>query len=309
MAGNDRYSDDQRIVVPVSEYEKKPVNVLLIGCGDIGTDIARRLLAQGDSPVALRRNTGLLPHGIPAQALDYTDRRSLSVLHSLPCDAAIFTPTPPGRDAEAYRRGYLEPVRNLLSLWQDAPPRTLFYVSSTRVYGDTGGDWVDESTPLNPGDAQADMLCEAEALMLDSHHDITVVRFSGIYGRDPSRLLQRIVGGELVRPSPLHYSNRIHREDCIGFLVHLLFMRQRETLYLASDSEPTLSSEVEHWLADELGVVGARECIDPPAASRRCRNDRMLATAYRLRYPDFRAGYSAMMTSTSISAPLGSAAT
>jgi nucleoside-diphosphate-sugar epimerase len=293
----------------VSEGEKKSVNVLLIGCGDIGTEIARRLLARGDSPVALRRNVGLLPQGMPAQAVDYTDRRALSVLNSLPCDAAVFTPTPPGRDAEAYRLGYLAPVRNLLSLWQDSPPRTLFYVSSTRVYGDAGGDWVDESSPLNPGDAQAEVLCEAEALLLESHHDVTVVRFSGIYGREPSRLLQRIARGELVRPTPPHYSNRIHREDCIGFLLHLLDMPQREALYLASDGEPALSFEVERWLAGELGVVGARECVDPPAASRRCRTDRMQATAYRLRYPDFRAGYIAMMTSTSISAPLGSAAT
>ena len=290
----------------------KPGDVLLLGCGDIGTAIARQLRSTGRGALAVRRNIDALPQDIPSQSIDYTDVSALSALSEHPAETAVFTPTPPGRDPDSYRRGYLEPVRNLLSIWQDVPPRELFYVSSTRVYGDQGGAWVDEETPVSPADTQAEILCRAEELLLESHHSVSVIRFSGIYGRLPSRLLQRIRRGDIVRRSPPHFSNRIHRDDCIGFLLHLLQEQRRPgrlPLYLASDDEPTLSWEVESWLAGRLGVNQPREAIDPPSASRRCRNARMKETGYQLQYPDFRAGYSAMISSTSMSAPLGNAAT
>lgn len=285
------------------------MDVLLLGCGDIGTAIARHLLSTGGRPLAVRRNIAALPADIPALSLDYTDSDSLQALAGRAADVVVLTPTPPGRDAEGYRQGYLAPVKGLLSLWRDAPPQQLVYVSSTRVYGDRGGDWVDEESTLNPGDEQAEILCEAETLLLESHHEVCVVRFSGIYGRPPSRLLERIRRGDIVRRSPPHYSNRIHREDCVGFLLHLLQRPDRAPVYLASDDAPTLSFEVETWLARELGVKQPRETVAPPGASRRCRNSRMKKAGYRLKYSDYRAGYKAMITSTSMSAPLGSAAT
>jgi nucleoside-diphosphate-sugar epimerase len=297
----------------------KPCDVLLLGCGDIGTAIARQLLSDGRGALAVRRNTDALPPDIPSQSIDYTDVGALSVLAQHPAETAILTPTPPGRDPDSYRRGYLDPVKNLLSVWQDAPPKTLFYVSSTRVYGDQSGGWVDEKTPVAPADPQGEILCRAEELLLESHHRVAVIRFSGIYGRWPSRLIERIRGGDIVRRSPPHFSNRIHRSDCVGFLLHLLHLLHllesptqgpgRLPLYLASDDEPALSYEVESWLAQRLGVQQPRETVDPPPANRRCRNTRMKATGYRLQYPDFRAGYSAMISSTSMSAPFGSAAT
>ena len=62
-------------------------------------------------------------------------------------------------------------------------------------------------------------------------------------------------------------------------------------------------------LAGELGVTDPRESVAPPSASRRCSNRRLKDSGYALRYPDYRAGYSAMIASTSMSAPLGNAAT
>ena len=291
----------------------KPGDVLLLGCGDIGTAIARHLLSAGRGVLAVRRNIDALPPDIPSQSIDYADVGALSALAEHPAETAIFTPTPSGRDPDSYRRGYLEPVSNLLSVWQDAPPRSLLYVSSTRVYGNQSGAWVDEETPVNPADPQAEILCRAEELLLKSHHRVSVIRFSGIYGRWPSRLIERIRQGDIVRCSPPHFSNRIHRSDCVGFLLHLIALLEREEqagpLYLASDDEPALSYDVENWLARRLGVHHPREIVDPPVASRRCRNTKMKETGYRLEYPDFRAGYSAMISSTSMSAPFGSAAT
>lgn len=285
----------RRIVVPVSPSEKKPVRANLIACGDLGTGVALQMLARGDQPLAMRRHPAALPADLPSLALDYSDLASMTQLAAHPADITLLTPTPPGRDVEGYRAGYLQPVLNLLEHWQALPPQSLIYVSSTRVYGDAGGAWVDEDTPLAPADGQAEILVEAEQRLLDSHHDVSIVRFSGIYGRSPSRLLERIRGGEIVSPEPPHYSNRIHRDDCVGFLLHLIHLKQRAPVYLASDDRPSLSHEVESWLAAELGVASPRETAKPPGASRRCRNTALRASGYQLQYPDYRAGYSAML--------------
>ncbi len=285
----------RRIVVPVSSSEKNPVRANLLACGDIGTAVALKLVARGDEPLALRRNLAALPAGLAALSVDYTDAGSLSQLSQHPADITLLTPTPAARDVDGYREGYLRPVENLLAQWQALPPQQLIYVSSTRVYGDAGGDWVDEGTALAPADGQAEILVAAEQRLLESHHQVSIVRFSGIYGRSPSRLLQRIAGGEIVSAEPPHYSNRIHRDDCVGFLLHLMTLKQRERIYLASDDLPVLSHEFECWLAEQLGVANPRETGSPPGASRRCRNALLRASGYELRYPDYRAGYGAML--------------
>lgn len=285
------------------------MQVHLLGCGDLGTGVAAVLAGRGDAPLALRRNPAALPEWLPSLALDYTDAAALETLSRRAPDVTLLTPTPPGRDVDSYRLGYLAPVESLLAAWRDGPPRQLIYVSSTRVYGDAGGDWVDEETALRPADGQGEILAAAEQLLLDSHHRVCVVRFSGIYGRSPSRLLERIRQGNIVKPEPAHYSNRIHRDDCVGFLLHLLDSADRERLYLASDDCPALQYEVECWLAARLGVESPVETVQPMPGNRRCRNRLLRASGYELRYPDYRAGYSAMMTSTSMSAPFGSAAT
>jgi nucleoside-diphosphate-sugar epimerase len=283
--------------------------ILLLACGDIGIALGGRLQREGAQVTALRRNIDALPASMDGIALDYSKADDLSALADLEFDAAVMTPTPANSSEQGYLEGILKPVCNLLNLWREGPARRLVYVSSTRVYGDRGGDWVDESTALAPADAQARLLAEAESRLLGSRHEVTVVRFSGIYGRHPSRLLQRLNRGQVCAALPSLYSNRIHREDCVGFLAHLLKHSPLHSLYLATDSRPALRREVEEWLLQALGRDIDSELGVRAGASRRCRNSRMLETGYELTYPDYRAGYSAMINSTSMATALGSAAT
>jgi nucleoside-diphosphate-sugar epimerase len=283
--------------------------ILLLGCGDIGIALGTRLQHEGHHVTALRRNIEALPASMPGLALDYSQADELAGLANLQFDVAVMTPTPAGPSEQGYLQGILQPVCNLLNLWREGPARRLIYVSSTRVYGNRGGDWVDETTTPAPADAQARLLEEAESKLLESRHEVSVVRFSGIYGRHPSRLLQRLGQGQLCAAEPPRFSNRIHRDDCVGFLAHLLQCRRRHSLYLATDSLPALSREVEEWLLQALGREPVSELQIKADSNRRCRNTRMLETGYQLKYQDYRAGYNAMINSTSRATALGSAAT
>jgi nucleoside-diphosphate-sugar epimerase len=173
------------------------------------------------------------------------------------------------------------------------------------VYGDHNGAWVDEDSSLRPEGYAGESIAAAERLLLDSPFAVSLVRFAGIYGRAPSYLLQRIQAGGMCRPMPVRYGNRIHRDDCVGFLLHLLQMYARgerlERIYLGVDDAPVSQFEVESWLARRLGIIANPEPqpgVEPRnrrAANKRCSNRRLHASGYQLQYPDFQRGYESLL--------------
>jgi hypothetical protein len=140
-----------------------------------------------------------------------------------------------------------------------------------------------------------------------------VVRFAGIYGYPGGRLLERIRRGELSPEHPPRFSNRIHRDDCAGFLCHLLGRVEAgqgvERVYNGVDDLPAPQFEVEAWLAAQMGVeatpVKPPGISDPniretmPAGHKRCSNRLLHASAYKLIYPDYRSGYGAVLAGES----------
>jgi nucleoside-diphosphate-sugar epimerase len=179
--------------------------------------------------------------------------------------------------------------------------RRLIFVSSTSVYGQSKGEWVDENSPTKPGQFSGKRLLEGERLVLGSSIGGLVVRFGGIYGRGANRLLQQVLKGSPCQESPPLYTNRIHRDDCVEVLRHLLTLSEPEQIYLGVDSEPAAQCAVMDWLAQQLDVpVPSRSAAKASRGerlrtSKRCRNARLLSTGYRFRYPSFRDGYQAIL--------------
>jgi nucleoside-diphosphate-sugar epimerase len=279
--------------------------VLLLGCGDIGSQLGQALQAEDCPVLAVRRNVAALPTGIPALAMDYTDASQVQALASRTGSIVVMTPTPAAASAEGYRRGYLDAVTALLRIWKESPPLQILFVSSTRVYGDQGGAWVDENSALMPEGYAGESIAAAERLLLDSPHAVTLVRFAGIYGRHPSRLLQRVQAGGICARQPLRYSNRIHRADCFGFLLHLVQALRRgeqlQNIYLGVDDAPVSQWEVESWLAQrlriEIGSESGGEQVDARrGVGKRCSNHRLRASGYQLQYPDYKCGYEALLS-------------
>ena len=159
-------------------------------------------------------------------------------------------------------------------------------------------------------DPWAVAILAAEEQLLSSGLSASVVRFAGIYGIPGGRLLSRIRRGELCPAEPVSYTNRIHRDDCAGFLAHLFLKAQAgdelERVYIGVDDLPAPRYEVESWLADELGVaqdmtLPSASKTDPTrhnsAGHKRCRNRAMRESGYRLIYPDYKSGYRALLDS------------
>ncbi|MDD9815005.1 MAG: sugar nucleotide-binding protein [Gammaproteobacteria bacterium] len=270
--------------------------ILIAGCGDIGTRLGLQLAAQGWKVYALRRNTSALPPPLIAIRADLGDPASLRALPG-DVDFVLYTATAARFDEAHYRAVYVDGVRNVLAA---SPSPNFFFVSSSAVYGQDDGAWVNEESATAPRHFNGRVMLEGEHVARAAGG--VCVRFSGIYGPRRTRLVDAVRRGQLAPASPVVFSNRIHVEDCAGVLAHLFARRaagdEVRGVYLASDDAPAPLAEVQRWLAGRLRVPAGQGTGAAPvrrAGSKRCDNALIKKHGYRFLFPDYKAGYRAML--------------
>ncbi len=284
------------------------MRVVILGCGYVGLELGRQLSSDHEVVGVRRSELGIAEiteAGFGAVNADITDADALARVPD--ADAVVFAASSGGRDAEAAREVYVDGQQTALSVFadRDHPPERYIYTSSTGVYGDHGGEWVDEQTPLEPTTAKTEMLAEAETVALSgaSEHGIdgTVARLSGIYGPERYR-----VERYLDRPVVEGYRNTIHRDDAAGAVAFLLTENvARGEVVLVTDDEPTSRWAFADWLADQCGVSPApkrtvEEALETADSElrrrrlltdKRCSNAKLRELGYEFRYPTYREGY------------------
>ena len=277
-------------------------NVLIAGCGYVGTALGTRLASEGHDVWGLRRRSDALPSSIRPFVADLTVPETLKALPP-ELDFVFYTAAADASDDDSYRAAYVDGLRNLLHALdgQRQPLRRVFFTSSTGVYAHASGEWVDEESPAEPAEFSGIRVLEGERLLLGGLFPATVLRLGGIYGPGRTRLIDRVRRGLAVcTDGPPLYTNRIHRDDCAGALRYLMTLAEPASLYLGVDHEPAEQCEVLRWLARQLGVSPPR--LEPSLGStprrqsnKRCSNARLVASGYAFRYPGFRDGYSALL--------------
>jgi len=243
----------------------------------------------------LRRRSRELPAGIEPLTVDL----AASVPQLPACDQVVFCAAPDNGEAPAYRATYETAWGNLLTglIAMRAPLRRVLLVTSTRCYGQDDGGWVDEDSAVSVSDAQTASLLRAESMLRDSGLPGLVLRPAGLYGAGEGPLLRSLREGRARCASgPPRWSNRMHRDDAARAIVHLLGLADPAPLYLGVDCEPTDHAALLRELAAWLGVPPpVPQALPPPAANRRCRNARLLASGFRFVYPSWREGYRAVL--------------
>ena len=271
--------------------------VLLAGCGDLGLRVARLLRRRGDTVYALRRNPpASSDDGIAWLRADLTRPESLRGL-PVGITQLVYLPTPDQREPAAYRATFVDGLRHLLAALDGTHLRRVLFVSSSAVYGEHHGDWVDEDTPTAPPEFNGAALLEAEQLLAAWPTRAIVLRLAGLYGAGRLQLLDRLRAGtaRVPRDTP-HWANRIHVDDAARAIVHLLQLADPQSCYLGVDSTPLPL----HVLYDELArLIGAPPPRDGPSpsgvGSKRLSNARLLASGFAPDWPDARAGYAALL--------------
>lgn len=263
--------------------------VLIAGCGDVGNALATRLLAEGCEVWGVRRRIEALARGVAPWPIDLLEPEALK---SPPAafDYVFYTASADRRDEDAYRAIYVDGLRHLLSTLREAgcPLRRVLFTSSTAVYGQSGGEWVDETSAAAPLGFNGRVLLEAEAIVDDAPETGINVRLSGIYGPGRTRLVRKVWNGEARATDS--WTNRIHVEDCAGVLHHLMRLPEPDLLYLGSDDVPVTTAEVVTWMSEQLRAPTPPRG-DTEHLNKRCRNARLRESGYRFHYPSFREGY------------------
>ena len=272
-------------------------SLAIVGFGDIGERVVRRLPPSWRS-VALRRRASEVPVGVRGVAADLGNPETLMALERLAPDALLVTLSPRERSAEAYRAGFTKAMANLLAGLGGHQPTRAFFVSSTRVYAEGGGEWIDETAALAVDRDHARAIIDAENLFLDALPGAFVLRAGGLYGHGPGPLLRSVAAGRLRPIDTPIFGNRIHREDAAGFIAHALETEPPDRVINLVDDGCVPLQEVEAWLCDRLRLP-----YEPPARSdstavpthKRIRNARLHRSGYRLQYPDYRTGYAQVL--------------
>ena len=271
-----------------------PTDVLIVGCGDLGSTLGQDLAAQGYRVAGVRQTPAPLPGGIASFAADVTNPATLLPLAQLRPAILIYSVAASEQSDEAYQAQYVTGLRNTLeTLAPTGSVRHAFFVSSTRPYGQITHALLDETSAAQPADFGGRRLLEAEALLASAPFPTTALRLSGIYGPGRSRMMQ-LAGNPDGWTAQNGWTNRIHRDDAAAFIAFLakraLGREPLEPCYIVTDSAPVPQHEVLHWIASEMGLRDL-PATPPVSGGKRLSNARMLATGFRLRYPTYREGY------------------
>jgi nucleoside-diphosphate-sugar epimerase len=281
--------------------------VLIVGCGYVGLELGRQLSVLGHEVFGLRRSSAgaeaLRAAGLTPLTGDLTQPETLLNLPGR-FDWVVNTVSSSRGGTDEYRTVYRDGMRNLLDWLREHPPEAFAYTSSTSVYGQTSGDWVDESAPTEPGTETGRLLVATEQLVLEAARlgsvPGRVLRVAGIYGPGRGHLFQQFLKDEArLQGDGSRWINMIHRDDVAGALIAALTRGRAGELYNAVDDEPVSQLGFLTWLADRLNRPLPPQATPEEAAGRkrgfthkRVSNRKLRTeTDWIPRHPTFREGY------------------
>ena len=274
--------------------------LLIVGCGDIALralpQLARNYEVFGLVRAAAQADRIAALGAIPLTG-DLDNPATLAALAGV-ADLVLHL-APPGESGDRDQRS-----ANLIAALSTRPPERLVYISTSGVYGDCGGAWVDEDRPLAPQTVRALRRVDAERSLLawgkQSGVAVAVLRVPGIYAAERLPLAQLRRGAPVLRAEDDVYTNHIHADDLAAVCLAALERGAAGRVYNASDDSEIKMGDYFDLVADrarlprppriartaaEAGAI-AEGLLSFMRESRRLTNTRMKAElGVRLRYP------------------------
>lgn len=230
-------------------------SLLIAGCGFLGEAAAGFFCADGWRVVALTASApsaARLAGGLhAAHAADISSAAALAAVRDAhgPFDAVLHCASSGRGGADAYRRVYVNGAARLAEIFPEA---RLIFASSTSVYAQTHGEWVDESSLAEPARETGRLLLDAELIVLDAGG--CVLRLAGLYGPGRSVLLRKFLDGSAtLENGGSRWINQIHRDDAARAALAAARAGAKARLLNVADDQPATQREVYGWIADYLG--------------------------------------------------------
>lgn len=272
--------------------------ILILGCGDLGTRVGQLFAAQSKKVLGVRRSVVHLPSEyFQFAALDIHQADALPSLLTDSLRVIIVTLTPDTYTEAGYRHTYYSTMHHLVNTLntRQASPHIVF-VSSTSVYAQDLGEALDETSTTEPQTFNGRWLLAAEQCLVSSKLPSSIIRLSGIYSENRRRFLEKCCRGELSSPHKL--TNRIHVEDAARAIVHIvqLPLPDSSNTFLVSDNEPATSQTIYQWLTTTNLCPGAEVSLaisndSYQMSGKYISNKKLLTSGFNFTYPTFREGY------------------
>lgn len=269
--------------------------VLVVGLGDLGGRIAGEAVTLGLPTWGMRRGSEV-PNGV--RLIQHDASLPWPVPETAVEDVVLCLP-PTERSDQGYQQAYRTVAEQALhTLQQYAPQAHVWLISSTSVYAQSRGEWVDENSPAEPTRSTARIIRDTERYWLDSPQATTILRPAGIYGPGRNYLIRQAVAGfQVVDKQPV-YTNRIHVVDAARAVVHLLQRRRDGFLpppvVNLADRCPVSMQELIPWLQQQLGVAPTdHRQLD--RGSKRVASQLLADSGFVWAFPSFREGYAELV--------------
>ncbi len=233
------------------------MNRLVLGCGYLGLRVARLWKSQGDEVYAVTRcqnNAELMKQeGIIPLIADITEPKSVSRLPKT--DTVLFSVGMDRKKYDSVHNVYVNGLKNVLSGISEVPSQFI-YISSTGVYGNFDGAWIDENSPTAPAREGGKACLAAEEILRNGRFaaQSCILRFAGIYGpqRVPTKAL--IESQQWKKISSDGFLNLIHVDDGANIIQKVAERAIAGEIFNVSDGNPPKRKEYYQFIAEQLGL-------------------------------------------------------
>ena len=268
------------------------MRVLILGAGYVGQPLAAELGSRGHKVCAVGRHSGV-------DITKVTDLKKLG----RDWDWVINTVSSSKGGLDDYIRVFLDGTRNIIEWLHGASTVGSLYTSSTSVYAQADGSIVEETSPTEPKSETSKVLLEVEELL--GGLPAIILRLAGIYGPERGYLFQQYLAGKAtITGDGSRYLNMIHRDDVVRAIIAGLEHGKLGEIYNVADDEPVTELEFFQWLSKTLNRPLPPFAPAPASRKRGITNKRVSNRKLRkelgceLAYPNFRAGYTALISKT-----------
>lgn len=280
--------------------EIKPLKVLIVGCGQLGLSIAVNIDPHIFKLYGLSRSLKKSPPSIEMHQVDILKTDAITFIKSINPAIIIYAVSADTQSVESYQEHYVAGLKKTYAAILELDHfNHLFFISSTRVYGQKTTMILTEYDVAEPSDYGGEALMEAETIARQLKSKATILRLSGIYGPRRTRMIQLAQSNPGNWPATNSWSNRIHEEDAARFIIFLmkriLMKESIEPLYLVTDGVPTKQYDVLTWIRKRLQLTA--DTIEFPIieGGKQLQSVLLNQNGFTLKYPDFTYGYEAII--------------
>ncbi|MFN0118265.1 MAG: NAD-dependent epimerase/dehydratase family protein [Elusimicrobiota bacterium] len=276
------------------------MNVLIVGCGYLGKQVAKEFLFHHwnvfGSTTTESKLSELKKCGISSILLNLSHPQDCFELKQVHFDLLVICAAPSGSISDGYSQVYEQGIPHFVSyLYQlNKLPKKILYTSSIGVYEQNEGEWVNEQSALLKSNQRTQALCRAEEAIVSNATIGIVYRLGGIYGPGRNRI-EAARKGELPKENQNQYLNLIHVTDAAKSIFYLLSKINKTEILNGVDNHSALRGEIFQWLGEKVNMPFESDVNHRSSSkNKRCSNEKLLQTGYSFQYPDFKAGYQSL---------------